>query len=331
MSAELPSTTQTRSSNGYSRRACMLFLLMLMAAANSPAQTIYLGRVWEVEGRLRILIEDHVVRAGNERLWESDDFGTGYDRYVDSIRNTVRRYRSFTDTISSYYFSTDHPEFRSWTAIRTGDRFAISVPGGVLEGAVGGYAVILDEAIGAGVVFHPSIDAPGDVDEDQMVVCVKDGSPGPMVMPGQVDAEVRTTIAKTLLPKVRRITRQDWNSGKRVPIRAFLDDELTIVPGSYTEAGAIEFLVSLQIRRSFDRYASAVFVMSPTGRILATVSPFTGNEFTFTRAEAAVDTDGDGVMEVLVYSGYYEGGGYALKKRLNGKYKEIASGFYFGV
>jgi hypothetical protein len=314
---------------------CAAMAVILAApVAKSAAQTsVYLGRVWSDAHRKGIIVEDYVVWKRYEKRFEKDGLGVWYDDYMDSLRNTVQRYLPYADTINAYYFDTDRREFPAWTTLHSGEAFHVAAPGVLRAGKLHGAAVIFDEAIGTGAVFHPFLELADTTSlvEGDMAVCVRGAKPGPMVNAAPPDAALRDILTRTLLPKVRKLKRQDWDSGKKIAIRDFRDEELTVIPGSFTAPGAREFLVTLLIRYSYDAFITAVYVMSPEGNILATVAPFARNAFTYNRADAALDCDGDGLMEVLLHSGYYEGGGYALMKRSNGKYVEIASGFYFGV
>jgi hypothetical protein len=70
--------------------------------------------------------------------------------------------------------------------------------------------------------------------------------------------------------------------------------------------------------------------MNEDGKIKLKVSDLTKG-FTYTKSIGIVDTDGDGMYEIIIESGYYEGAGFELLKYSNGEFIPIANGFNWGV
>lgn len=109
------------------------------------------------------------------------------------------------------------------------------------------------------------------------------------------------------------------------------EEKITIFKGNFTTKNEFQYLVSYLYHTSFDAYSSGVFIMNSNGDILKCVIDFSYNQFMYNLAFGTVDVDGDGIQEIIVENGYYEGEGYELWGFKAGKYVKITNGFFCGV
>ncbi|MBE0539219.1 MAG: hypothetical protein IH620_05855, partial [Ignavibacterium sp.] len=84
-------------------------------------------------------------------------------------------------------------------------------------------------------------------------------------------------------------------------------------------------------RLSFDTYASAVLIMDENGKVIQEPSQLIKSDFMYLTALGTADYNNDGILELIIETGYYEGRGYELWKYTKDGHITIASGFNFGV
>jgi hypothetical protein len=71
--------------------------------------------------------------------------------------------------------------------------------------------------------------------------------------------------------------------------------------------------------------------MDGGGNVIKEVFSFNPSDFYYFWLYGIVDYNGDGIDELLIDSGYYEGNGYELWKYSPPGFIKIAGGFYWGV
>jgi hypothetical protein len=305
------------------------FLLLLCMSIRAQ-EKVYFAKPIDSRG---FIIEDHISSKNNIDFWGKPEYGMDYDKYTSYVRDIVKKYSSYNDSVREYYIEGWKDEFSHFTDIKPGARFYISSGDNVWEAEVNGYYINLDDEIYGGVMFYPIVDYKGRVKlpDYELVVCSHNKKISRIHNKGTADKNIGNTIKSKLLPLVKGLTYSDWEGDKekKHKVKSIADDEIKIF--KLNSAGEDdEYLVSYTKRLNFDNYASAVFIMDEDGNITAKPSDLTSG-FTYTKSIGIVDTDGDGMYEIIIESGYYEGAGYELWKYIKDGFISIANGFNWGV
>jgi hypothetical protein len=306
-----------------------LSLLVLCPAASSQ-EKVYFAKPVNSNG---FIIEDHLSFRNNIDYWSKTEYGMDYDKYDLYINDILKKYASYNDTVKEYYIEGWHEEFSHFTDIKPGARFYISSNDNVWEGEVTGYYINLDDEIYGGVIFYPFIEYTSRVKlpDYELVICSQNKKISKIENKSTSNKEVRENIKRELLPHVKNLTYSDWEGEKEVKnkIKSIANDEIMIFKLS-SKGQDQEYLVSYTKRLNFDNFASAVFIMDEEGEIKSKPSDLSTG-FTYTKSIGIVDTDGDGMYEIIIESGYYEGSGYELLKFTKDGYAPIANGFNWGL
>jgi len=109
------------------------------------------------------------------------------------------------------------------------------------------------------------------------------------------------------------------------------EPETKIFSGNFTGSGKPEYAVSLKQFVSFEAIASCIVIMDADGNILKELVPFKPADFNFSEIDCKIDVNADGMDEILIYTGYYEGGGYELWKYSGKRFEKITEGFFEGA
>jgi hypothetical protein len=151
---------------------------------------------------------------------------------------------------------------------------------------------------------------------------------------GVTNQTIIDDFKKLVMPKLKGVAISEYNDKgepRTVPLTKISNEDIKIFEGSFTGKGKGEFLVSIRIYNDFTNFTSFIYIMDAEGKVISEFIPLAVNNFTFSMAEGVVDMNGDGVLEVITYDGYYEGGGYNLNKYNGGLWKALTTGFVFGV
>ncbi len=121
---------------------------------------------------------------------------------------------------------------------------------------------------------------------------------------------------------------ESWNAKKEY-ISEVNNEDIVFFRGSFCNKSKEEYFVTY-LRQSGDDFINTNYVMTSDAKV---IEFFTTPRKVFEYREiiGACDYDNDGLDEILIKVGYYEGSGYELWKFKSNKFVKIAEGFYFGV
>lgn len=307
-----------------------LLFIAVLCSSLSAQEKVYFA---EKAGSMGFMIEDHITFNKNIDTWGITEYGMDFDKYYAYVRNIVKKYSTYNDTVKEYYIEGWKDEFSRFTDIKPGTKFYVSSSDNVMEAEVTGYYINLDDEIYGGVMFYPMAQYRGRVQlpDYKVLVCSQNKKMGKITNKSIKDKDVIKAIKSKVLSFVKGLTYTDWEGDKEInrKIKSIAKDEITIFrlnSGGQDQ----EYLVSYTKRLDFDNFASAIYIMDEDGNIKSKVSDLTKG-FTYTKSIGIVDTDGDGMYEIIIESGYYEGAGYELLKYTKDGYIPIATGFNWGV
>lgn len=305
----------------------LLLMLVLCLQASSQEKVYFAGKA----GAWGFMIEDHITYKNNIDYWGKSEYGIDFDKYTSYVRDIVKKYSSYNDTIREYYIEGWKDEFSHFTDIKPGTKFYISSEDNVVEAKVTGYYINLDDEIYGGVMLYPMAYYSGGVPEYSVLVCSESKKIGKTVNKSIKDKGIIKDIKSALLPLVKGITYTEWEEGKEIrhKVKSIADDEITVFK-LHSKKQDEEYLVSYTKRLNFDNFASFIFITDEDGEIKTKLSDLTSG-FTYSKSIGIVDTDGDGMYEIIIESGYYEGAGFELWKKTKDGYIPVANGFNWGV
>ena len=307
----------------------VLFILSACTALSAQEKVYFAGKA----GSMGFMIEDHITFNKNIDTWGVTEYGMDFDKYKTYVTDIVKKYASYNDTVKEYYIEGWHDEFSHFTDIKPGSKFYISSSDNVMEAEVTGYYINLDDEIYGGVMFYPMAAYRGRVQlpDYNVLVCSQSKKIGKIINKNIKDKDVIKEIKSRVLSLVKGLTYTEWEGDKEVPhkVKSIADDEIKIFKLN-SEGEEEAYLVSYTKRLNFDNFASAVYIMDEDGNIKSKLSDLTSG-FTYTKSIGIVDTDGDGMYEIIMESGYYEGAGFELWKYTKDGYIPIANGFNWGV
>jgi len=293
---------------------------------------IFLGRY--MKGKL--IIEDNATYTKNEYSWAKDSMDN-YERYCGYLKTYAKKYANYKENKTEYFFDSFKDEFKKLTTIRIGDKLNISAPGAVFQSAITKYYLNFDDMVGSGVVFYAVAEPVNASLADYDVVICSDNSKISKLNTSKMmlsdDPALFKSVTSLFMQKAKDIKIKDESSDteKYELVTSIDTSEMVILPGSFTSAGAKEYIAGYTKRQSFDNFAYYIIIINEKGETVNIFAELVKDSFTFENIIGIVDINGDGIYEILTEDGYYEGSGYNLHK-LNGKeYKVITSGFFFGV
>ncbi len=315
---------------------CVLILLLLCIQASAQEEQVYLARSIQSQDIhfYGFIIEDHIAYKQNIDNWGKGDFGIIYENYINYVKDIVKKYSSYNDTVREYYIKGWKDEFSKLTNIKPNDGFFISTPDRVCEVNIDGYYIIIDDEIGGGILFYPAAEylPRGLVPDYDILVCSPQIVKNNIDLTGITDKKTLDKFKSKLLPMLKNVKYSEWESDKEkwIEVSSITDDELKVFKGNFTGKDN-QYLVSYTKRLSFDTYASAVLIMDENGKVIIEPSQLIKSDFTYITALGKADNNNDGILELIIETGYYEGRGYELWKYSKDGHVTIASGFNFGV
>jgi len=293
---------------------------------------VFLGRY--LNGKL--IIEDNAAYIKNELTWAKDTF-ENYDRYCGYLKTYAKKYADYKEDKPEYVFDSFKEEFKKLTTIRIGDKFNVSSNGEVFQSAVTKYYMNFDDMVGSGVVFYSVAEPVSQtLAEYDVVICSDNSKISKFITTKRLlneDPGLFKSVTALMMQKAKDIKIKDESSGKEKfdPVTSIDTSELIILPGSFTSAGANEYIAGYTKRQSFDNFAYYIVIVNDKGEPVKVFAELIKDSFTFETVIGIVDVNGDGIYEVLTEDGYYEGNGYNLHKLEGKEYKTITGGFFFGV
>lgn len=301
-------------------------------ASNSTHDTVYIG----MTGDLGIYVEDHVTPKMYTDFfgWDTATF-EGYEKYVNYCKEIVQKYPKSKEKTDIYVFTDYKNEFEKLTNLKIGDKLFVSYSGGVFPGEVYKYVFEFEDEIGAGNIFYPVLNIPtNQVVPSNEIVIVSGYSNMTLVnSTGEKESAIVEHFKDMLLPLLKNVVTIEYVDDKEIEkeITNVDDEDIKIFKGNFTGKNNDEYAVCYLKRLSFDKFASAILIMNYDGEILNKYFNLRESDFVYNKLIGVVDYNEDGIYELIIESGYYEGRGTGLYKFTKDKYKAIAYGFYFGV
>ena len=320
----------------------IVLFLFISAAFSYSQQPVYFA---QSIGNKGIILEDHITFHNNLDTWGKSQYGFNYEAYSNYMKDIVKKYGTYSDSVREYSFTDYKPEFAKLTDIKPGDRFYFSTEKDIYLSKVTGYYMRLDDEIGGGNIFYALLKTPKEsnekdvsFDDYELLVATKNGNMSKLNHTGITNSAEIQKFKKTLMPLLKKVEVTDMGD-KKVwkKMTSISDDDLKIFKAPLTNAvdangNLIDlYLVSFCKALSFDDFASGIWIMDSKGKVLKEFSKLKEKDFNYTKVTSIVDTDGDGVYEIITTDGYYEGSGVGLWKYNKDHFDYIASGFAFGV
>jgi len=301
-------------------------------ANNSNHDTVYIG----MTGDLGIYVEDHVTPKLFIDFFGWDTVtGEGYEKYVNYCRDVAQKYTRTMEKTNKFVFDDYKKEFEKLTNLKIGDKLFVSYSGGVFPGEVYKYVFDFEDEIGAGNIFYPVLNIPTNqvIPSNEIVVASGYSNMSAIDQTGEKDHAVVDHFKDILLPMLKDVVTTEYIDDKEIKnkVTSIDDEEIRIYKGDFTGSNKDEYAVCYRERLSFDKFASAIFIMNYKGEILNKHFKLMESTFQYIRLAGIVDYNGDGINELIIEDGYYEGRGTGLYELIDNEYEMIAYGFYFGV
>ena len=298
----------------------------------STDDTVYIGMTRE----LGVYVEDYVTPKKFTDFFGWDTVsGTGYEKYIDYCREMVRKYDKTMKKTNEYTFREYEDGFNKLTNLKIGDKLYVSLTNGVFSGDVDKYVFDFEDEIGAGNIFYPVLNMPTTqvIPSNEIVIVSGYSNMSEINKEGITERSTIVHFKEIMLPYLKNVVATDYIDDEEIKnkVESIDDEEIKVFKGNFTGKGENEYVVSYWRRLSFDTFATAIFVMNYDGEIINKHFDLREKDFTYIRLDAIVDYNGDGVYELIIADGYYEGGGTGLYRLSNNEYKPVAYGFYFGV
>ena len=302
------------------------------SASDTGHDTVYIG----LTGDLGIYVEDHVTpKLFTDFFGWDTATGEGYEKYVNYCREVAKKYPNSKEGKDKYVFNDYKKEFEKLTDLKNGDRLFVSLSSGVFPGEVYKYVFDFEDEIGAGNIFYPVLNIPTNqvIPSNEIVVTSGYSNMSAIDHTGEKDRSVVEHFKDILLPMLKDVVATDYIDDKEIKnkVTSIDDEEIKVFKGDFTGSNKDEYAVCYWKQLSFDKFASAIFIMNYEGEILNKHFKLREGDFQYVRVAGIVDYNGDGIYELIIEDGYYEGGGTGLYELIDNDYKMIAYGFYFGV
>ncbi|MFZ1321509.1 MAG: hypothetical protein WAT71_08140 [Ignavibacteria bacterium] len=104
---------------------------------------------------------------------------------------------------------------------------------------------------------------------------------------------------------------------------------VNIIEGNFTKFES-EILVSYSVQIDEMKFNSGIFLLDTQGNFIDFVKEFLNDDYNYNIVIGTIDLENDGILEILVETGYYEGSGYELWSYKENKFVKICNGLYYG-
>lgn len=244
---------------------------------------------------------------------------------------------------SNYVIKDQNNEFAGVSKIKIGQKFYVSCRDNVTSETVEGYAVY--DFYDISQEFYPMLlnntnlckYAEGDYSDynKNIVIVSSDPIVNKINYTPTANEDLMKVFKKRILEDVKNFqVYADGMNTQTKYITEVLDKQIVFFKGDfiyYTGRGKIQeqYFVSYLLQNS-DSFINANYVMNSKGEV---IEFFTAaqSEFEYRKIAGICDYDNDGIDEIIIDVGYYEGGGYELWKFNGEKFYKVTDGFYFGL
>jgi hypothetical protein len=296
-------------------------------------EKVYIGMTYSAN---KILLEDNSY-LNNEYLWGKDEYGSTYDSYLEYINKFLEKNISERDSNGFILFSEYHSEFSKITDIRPGDKFYVSTKDGIFEATVSGYLINPEYSYFSSNIFYVLLDAENLHSFGEWTPVVISINPDMSIMrmnitsPAEVYNNGMEIIKKNTIGK--KFTVHDYENDTEIQeeFSNFYEEDYRFFEGKFTQNFKYEYIANLSSRLSFMYYINAVFIINDKGYVIHKIAEPQEKDFSYFIVKGIIDIDNDGIDEILIDVGYYEGTGLYLYKYDGSEYNIIAEGFIAGV
>jgi len=293
----------------------VLITIFFLSIINSGNSQVYLGII-QKEG---ILLSETVKKSK-----------IPYEVYEKELEKLS------SNRFETIIFDNIQEEFVKYTNIQIGDKYYVSCSENTTRESVSGYIIytFLDRE------FYPLISNKNNLckinnydyslDYRNLVILSEDSIFNKINIAPMYDDDLKTTFRERIFQDAKNFeVYTDYTATLKEKIKEVLNDELTVFRGSFCNKFQEEYFVSYKIQNETE-FVNANYVMNSNAKV---IEFFTTPRKVFEYREiiGICDYDNDGLDEILISIGYYEGGGYELWKFDEGKFIMVAEGFYFGV
>jgi hypothetical protein len=302
--------------------------LFLITTCSLGTARGYYFAMWNTK---KIIVEDY--QKVNENLNSADsNYSLAYEKYGESLKELLKKYAGYSEGQVEYYIESFKPEFAVYTDLRPGDKLFISTTIDLLEGEIDGYYINLDDQIGGGAVFYATLKVQKKnlLEDYEILLCSSSPGMTKLNRTGITNKDMKKDFKSYIMPLLKGL-KTIGDDGTEIPLKNIKDEDIRIFKGNFTGKNDDEYLVGLTVRNDFTNYSSLIYVMDEDGKVINEFAPLVKNNFYFSDIYAIVDTNGDGIYELITNDGYYEGGGYNLQGFDGQKLVVKTSGFMFGV
>jgi len=283
-----------------------------------------------------VLLEDNSF-SYNESLWQKDEYGYTYQNYIEFIINFTEKNPGETDTNGNLTYWKYYPEFEKLTDIRIGDKYYVSTFTGVYEATVTGYVIHPDDSYINSNMFYVLLDVKNDKPLETGKEAIISTFAYITILRGEGKKETEQhnkgldVIRNNTIGKKFISLDEEGNNEIKKEFTDFNNNDFRIFKGSFTETDTEQFFANFSQRFSFMYYINTSYIINNNGEIIFKVLEAEDKDFNYYIVKGIIDIDKDGIDEVLIDIGYYEGTGLFLHKYSGNGYKIIAEGFIAGV
>lgn len=293
----------------------IFFIFSIISCIYAQTQEVYICMIFKGDDQFK----DGIYIDENLNI----DYTLREERLKDfAFKKSGKEWLEGQLTFNKYF-----KEFSDYTKLKIGNEFYLCFQDKVIQTNISFYSVWCQPY--SGYELHPAFELPPNVSipvkdyEKNIIICTNNSKSSPL----NYNYETDIMIEKMVNDALSKYTNN-------LPVKEGIEDEPPrnkIIKGSFTSTGKTEYAVSVVKRRSFENFASGIFILDESGKIITEVVPFAESDFYYNELNAIVDYDGDGIYEMLTENGYYEGRGYELWKYNGNKFEKITIGFYWGV